>query len=231
LFPFESNETKDCEFFPNYPALDSPKIVSMMHQALGTDDNCCKYPFYFETPVDGLDGLNFQVLRLYFNSGRNYGTGNPVDRDSMVLFLPNEQTCLDDIGKWLAVGENFEMVLSKMGFDLVHVSLPKFEIDLEHDLDHKMTSVGFGDLFSKRWFETTYGPAPLRGAGQKISFKIDEEGARFYTSTYFPVYMGSAPTPPPPIIFNANRPFLYFMVNTDQDGKDPLVVAMGKKNF
>ncbi len=97
----------------------------------------------------------------------------------------------------------------------VALSLPRFHLNTDTELDGALEKLGMPAAFSEAAnFSRITTAVPLKIAFVKhaADFMVDEGGTVAAAATVVGVVVKSAPRPPPdPVVFNANRPFLFFL--------------------
>jgi serpin B len=98
---------------------------------------------------------------------------------------------------------------------IVQLSLPRFHIVLQTDLDGPLKALGMTDAFSEAAdFSniTTTEPLQIGAVDHAANFTVEEEGTTAAAATVVTVEATSAPnSPSPPVVFDADRPFLFFL--------------------
>lgn len=141
---------------------------------------------------------------------------------AMWLILPDEGYDPQDI---LDSGYALDMILGQSDQERnkatvkVHLSLPKFDISAETDLQKGLTALGLGDLFSETAADFSAILPEAQGAHlDKVTHAarvaIDEEGI---TAAAYTVMMiaGAAPPPEEEVYFTLDRPFLFVITSAD----------------
>ena len=198
---FDKKRTRDEAF---HLSADRQVKAPMMHQESGF--------FYGET-----DSL--QMLQLPYR-------GNEV---SMVVLLPKKRDGLEAMEKSLSA-ENLSKWLRQLRHEeKVIVTLPKFKMTREFDLERKLSELGMKDLFAP-------GLADLSGmTGAKNLFvsnvihkafvEVNEEGTEAAAATAVIVRPTSAPLNPRPVpVFKADHPFIFVI----RDNRSGAVLFMGR---
>ena len=196
---FDPNDTEEDEFF-----VDEDKVVKvqMMHQ---------KEKFGIAT-IKALNGAT--ALRMPYKG----------ERLDMIIILPHEQDTLESMEKKLA-GLDLKQHLNKFSTSgKVIVSLPKFKVESNHNLNGPLESIGIKDLFQAN-------QADLSGISgdkslfvslvvQKAFVEVNEEGAEAAAATAAVMRMMAMMEP----TFECNRPF-HFMIRERESG---LVLFSGR---
>ena len=165
-----------------------------------------------------MDSDGFQVLDLPYAGGRL----------SMDVILPNQGYS----AAGLNVGQlpaNLTNWLAGLQYQRVAVSLPKFDIDTQFELGGPLQSLGMTDAFEPHVADFSGITDPLMYISSVVhqaTISVDEQGT---VATGATGVVGTVPTvvvvPPPPIMFDANHPFL-FLIRDDQSGS---VLFMGQE--
>lgn len=158
-------------------------------------------------------GSNFSAICLFLKNG-----------SKMWLILPDEGASTDEI---LSGSEYLRLISS--GYDpvtgestwrdsaraMVSLSLPKFDISCQLELDPLLKQLGIESIFDPETadFSEAFPGSTLwlEGANQAIRVAIDEEGATAAAYTEFPA-PGAAPPPDETVDFTLDRPFLFVIV-------------------
>ncbi|XP_046989138.1 serpin B6-like [Schistocerca americana] len=179
---------------PFHVAQGSTKDVDMMN---------IKEPFkYSDVPQ-----LESQVLLLPYKG----------ERVSMMIILPRQQNGLPNLEKKL-VNINLQEILSGMSKREVVVFLPKFRLEYEKELSATLQALGVTDMFdASRANLTGISDEPLVVSKvlHKAFIEVNEEGteAAAATAVVMVGYSLSVPAPDPPIIFKADHPFVFLILD------------------
>lgn len=197
--PFEKSNTQQKHF-----TLENGKqsAVMMMQQT--------KYFYYFNNHI-------FQLLQL------PYKDGNLM----MVIILPHKNISLRHVQQSLNANL-FSQLLTQSSNTNVDVSLPRFKLTNRIDFKNALQNLGVTDMFSDNANFNNLSVERLKVSFiiQNAMIDIDETGTTAAAATAGGVIFGSAP-PSKPVIFNANHPFLFYIVDT----KTRLILFMGKVQF
>ena len=174
-----------------------------------------------------MDSDGFQVLDMPYAGGRF----------SMDIILPDSGSSASalNVGQlpanltgWLS---NFTALNPQQQ---IEVSLPKFSLEIGSQLTTPMQNLGMTDAFNPLDASTNFPgitnplvtPLYITTVVQQATIDVDESGtvATAATGTGFGT-ISAVTTPPPPIIFDANHPFL-FLIRDDQSGA---VLFMGQE--
>ncbi len=131
---------------------------------------------------------------------------------SMWFLLPDQGYSTDDI---LAEGQYMQMIAGQWencDYYKVNLSVPKFDISSNLDLQQGLEKMGVTDIFNAECadFSALTGDVPvcLTGANQNVRLKIDEEGVK--GAIYIEIPGAGAMEPPTEIVdFVLDRPFVF----------------------
>ncbi len=161
-------------------------------------------------------GKNFQSAAL------PYGKGSV----SMYVFLPDEQTSLDQFEQDLTP-ENWDGWMKSFGFRPGHVTLPRFKVEWEANLNETLAGLGMAEAFDGR-ADFSQIAEPVGGERIYISevmhksfCEVNEEGTVAAAATS--ARMGVTSMPPPPFVIKVDRPFFFAI----RDNKTGLILFMG----
>jgi len=135
-----------------------------------------------------------------------YGNGS----FSMTVILPNEGKTTNDVLKNLSV-ESWNKTLNNLTTKRVEVKLPRFKVQNTYEMKDILTSMGMIQAFTD---EADFsGISNLRLFISRVIHstycEVNEEGTEAAAVTIIEIELTSMPINP--IIFNANRPFLFFI--------------------
>jgi serpin B len=169
-----------------YALSGQSKKVPMMHK---------------ELKVEYAENTKLQSIKLPYKNG-----------GSMVIYLPKEGVDFKEfISKLSEEDLNLNYVSVK-----VSVSLPKFKIDKQTDVIPLFKELGVNEIFNKRTHDLsaiTGIDAYVDKIAHRAVVEIDEEGTEAAAAAAIRVVeRGMAPKPR---IFEANRPFLFFITQGD----------------
>ncbi len=185
--PFKEERTRDEPFWTSAEdSADAP----MMHQ---TKD--------FQYGESG----ECQALLLPYAKGRL----------AMLVLLPKERDGLAKLEGGLKV-EGVRQWLARLRKREVELSLPRFKLTSQFALGDPLREMGMGDAFALP-------PADFSGMdGRKDLFisavihkafvDVNEEGTEAAAATAVTMVLGAAVAPEPPVVFRADHPFLFFIV-------------------
>ncbi|KAJ2946460.1 hypothetical protein O0L34_g12503 [Tuta absoluta] len=155
------------------------------------------------------DALGAQLLEMNYVG----------DQASMVIILPKEIEGLNSVLQKLAAGYDLMAELDKMYSTKVEVSLPKFKIETEIDLNSLLPKIGIESIFSQNnsGLNNLLSPPEalyVSKAIQKAFIEVSEEGAEAAAATGMVMMLRCMP--PPTLRFLCNRPFLYLLNGGDE---------------
>ncbi len=119
--------------------------------------------------------------------------------------------------------EGFSEKLNKLENRLVRVVLPKFDVDSSYDggeLETFLATIGCESIFSGEANFTSMFTTPVYvdGIVQKAKVRIDENGLEAAAATaIITKNVGSILTPEDPVLFQADRPFSFYVLDSDAD--------------
>lgn len=134
---------------------------------------------------------------------------------SMVLVLPEVGMSLSQLQDTLDAA-SLQIWLSGLAKTKVQLSMPKFKISTEYDLKSYLEALGMGIAFSEAAdFSGISSEEDLliSAAFHKAFIEVNEEGTEAAAATGIGV--GTTSIGPEPVIFQADRPFVYFIVEKD----------------
>ncbi|XP_065089594.1 serine protease inhibitor 2-like [Ochlerotatus camptorhynchus] len=161
--------------------------------------------FYYDDSVT----LNAQLLRLSYRGGKF----------AMYILLPHQGSSIDDVLNRVT-SSTLHTALWYMDETDVNVTIPKFKFDFSEELNQPLQDIGIREIFS----QNASLPLLARGKGtrnevrvsrvfQRAGIAINEKGSEAYAATEIQLVnkFGGDGTQ----IFNANRPFLFFIEDED----------------
>lgn len=173
------------------------------------------------------DGLFFEGENFFAVSKKLEGSGNmwfilPDGGVSVNELLQNKKTLsfLADADDW---NQNREAV--------IHLSVPKFDISSQFDLEDTLKTLGVTDCFDTERADFSPliagdSPAYVGKIDHGVSVGIDEKGIEGAAYTLTLVYgTGESEHPEKEVFFTADRPFLFAVT-----GEDGTVVFLGVVN-
>jgi serine protease inhibitor len=195
--PFTESSTSKQKFTSSD---GSTKDVDMMRGTMG---------------IDYIKNANFQAVRIPYEDN-NFG---------MYVFLPNSDSNVDKLMKDMTL-DNWNKWTGEFKKNQVQVSLPKFKIEFEQELNGMLKGFGMKDAFGGNAnFSNITDETDLYIdlVKQKSYIDVNEAGTEAASATAVVMRTVSAPLDSP-LQFTADRPFLYAIA----DKKTGLILFMGK---
>ncbi len=165
--------------------------------------------------VKGIEGDNYKSVFLPYGDDERY---------SMVVILPN-----DDINEFIdnLTDEKLAVILStyEQKEDAI-VEIPKFELEQKTEMKEILSAMGINEVFKESSDLSLISSTPLMidEVLHKARIVVDEEGTEAAAATGVTM-LGSA-MPGEIFEFIANKPFLFFIVDSEND----LVLFTGQVN-
>jgi len=154
-----------------------------------------------------MEDTDFQAVELPYKGGEL----------SMVILLPRQADACGNLEKRLSLAL-LARSLDQMKQQNVEVFLPRFKLESSFDLNQALTSMGMPDAFGpKSDFSGMDGTKLLyiSGVFHKAWGEVNEEGTEAAAATAVVVTARAlAKLPPPPLVFRADRPFVFFIRDT-----------------
>lgn len=152
---------------------------------------------------------------------------------SMVIILPDAPQGLSAVEANLSA-ENLSAWLAKSEDAPVILSMPKFRVDCEFDLNNALESLGMNSAFSPGKGDFTgiaddpRRPIYIGSVVQKAYVDVDEEGTEAAAATAVVMTATAArfERPQPPVRFIADHPFIY-LIRSSRSGE---ILFMGRVN-
>lgn len=184
---FEKGKTKPDQF---HLANGQQKEVQMMSQS-------GSYLYY--------EGKDFQAVSLPYGEGRI----------SMYLFLPGQDTTLNDFHKNLTSAE-WEKWMQSFRITPGDVMLPRFKVEYEVTLNDTLKALGMAEAFNPAQADFS-GLAKLTPEQRlfisevrhKALAEVNEEGTKAAAVTSVGVSLTSISIPPKPFVMKVDRPFFF----------------------
>ena len=194
---FDKAKTKEDDFhLPN----GQPKKVPMMAQS-------GQYRY--------LKGDDFQAVTLPYGSGRI----------NMYVFLPDKGTSLEAFEKRITF-DNWEAWMSNLRFTFTpgEISLPRFKVDYETDLNDVLKALGMTEAFDSNVADFS-GIATINSGARlyisdvkhKAFAEVNEEGTKAAAVTSVTGTLTSVQVPREPFTMKVDRPF-FFAIRDDETG-------------
>ncbi len=164
------------------------------------------------------DGGSFQVLEIPYQTGEL----------SMIVLLPNQFEGLPALEKSLTA-DNLQKWLTQVQYSYkVELSLPKFKMTDQFELNDALTALGMKQAFQKDAadFSGMTGGRDLfiSAAIHKAYINVDEEGTEAAAATGIMMEATAMRNEPPPIVFRADHPFLFLI----RDNKSGGIMFIGR---
>ena len=179
--PFEESSTKEQKF----ATANGPVTIPLMHQT---------YAYKY------MKNNTFAAVDIPY--------GN--EQWSMTVMLPNKGKSADDVIEFLA--KNGMSFAKSLEWNTVDLKLPRFETEsTTEDLIGTLKNMGINRVFgnSAEIPNMCDSAVYISNMLQKARIKVDESGSEAAAVTEFGVCINAVEEPEPPIIFHANRPFVY----------------------
>jgi serpin B len=203
-FPFDANLTAQVPFF-----IDPATTISVPMMHLSKRLNVFQHP-------------QFTLLELPYSM-------NPTMSQSqfdMLLLLPTTVGGISQLETLLASGDLDEWMKS-MQPEQVIVSLPRFKFTMELDLGETLKQMGMPVVFSELAdFTGIFGGGGLfiNKALHKAYISLDEKGTEAVAATAISINMTSVLQEKPPLVFKADHPFIFVIV----DRSTETILFMGR---
>lgn len=175
-----------------------------------------------EDTFHSLDGdTKVQMMRRIGEYSCSYGDGYSTIRlpygngsYAMYIMLPDEGMSAEDMVKMI---DRSSFDDSRMFSSTVDVRIPKFTIESKFDLVDIMKGLGMTDAFeagvadfSNMIENSPIGELSLGNLLQKSKIIVNEEGSEA-SSVSIGEILVTSPTPSTPVLFQADRPFMYLI--------------------
>ena len=162
-------------------------------------------------------GKDFQSVVLLYGEGRV----------SMYVFLPDEQTSLDQFEKNLSP-ENWDLWMNSVRTTPGKLKLPRFKVEWESSLNKSLAALGMAEAFDAgRANFSLIGKSPARifisEVRQKSYCEVNEEGTVAAAVTSAEMTVTSVQKPREPFVMKVDRPFFFAI----RDNLTGVVLFMG----
>ncbi|MEL6580156.1 MAG: serpin family protein [Cyanobacteria bacterium J06621_12] len=177
---------------PFYLQSDTSKSVSMMSQ---TGD----YRYY--------ENEQFQAIRLPYGETAEMG---------MYIFLPQPDTTLEQFNQELSL-DNWQEWLTQMRSQSGNISLPKFKLEYDTELQNALSTLGMSQAFNPTQADfsaMTDSAVAIDTIKHKAIIEVNEEGTEAAGVTSIGVRITSAMPQDQPFNMNIDRPF-FFAIRDD----------------
>ncbi|CAM0903626.1 unnamed protein product [Alopecurus aequalis] len=191
------------------------------------DGTSLRVPFLSDPGMQyaaSFDDLGFKVLQCFYKMvGRDGKLSPKAPFFSMLIFLPHRRDGLGDLLR-LAVSEpDFVMRCAPRSEQMVSpCMIPKFKFSARFNAKDALRGLGVAapfDPFAADLSGTVSNMPPdglyVSSVEQMCAVEVDEEGTTAVGATYTPcspTYTPGQPSPPPPMSFVADHPFLFAIV-------------------
>jgi len=155
-----------------------------------------------------------RAVRLRYGAGSGYRAVElpyRASRLSLLVLLPRDRK-LGALQRQLNAKE-LALIVRSLSLRRVMLSLPRFQLNTQSTLNATLASLGMPTAFSEvADFSRITGDRSLKIGlvAHAADIKVDEGGTVAAAATGVTLVKKSKPRPPP-TVFNANRPFLFFL--------------------
>ncbi|MEO0849153.1 MAG: serpin family protein [Cyanobacteria bacterium J06648_1] len=177
---------------PFYAEPDLPRTVAMMSQT-------GEYRYY--------ENEQFQAVRLPYGEKSEMG---------MYIFLPQPDSTLEQFNQELSL-DNWQEWLSQMRSQPGNISLPKFNLEYETELQNILSALGMPQVFDPTQADfsaMTDSAVAVDTIRHKAVIEVNEEGSEAAGVTSIGVRITSAMPQDQPFNMNMDRPF-FFAIRDD----------------
>lgn len=166
------------------------------------------------------DTLNYYSDRYFQVVELPYGNGDY----SMLVLLPNSTSATNPIPTLDQSEVN--AITNGLKSEDVTVTLPKFKLQYSTVLNNALSQMGMANAFSSAADFTRINPAGglyISYVLHKTYIDVNEVGTEAAAVTVIAVATSATPTGPQPIMFDANRPFVFLI----KENHDNTIMFMG----
>ena len=149
---------------------------------------------------------------------------------SMGIILPRKWRMLKDIEKNLTIDKLHNICIKSKRKD-VQVFLPKFKLTSSYELENTLKELGMTEAFNTAAdFSNIFGSKGdvwVSRILQKAMIEVNEKGSKAAAATVVEMEglsIEEVDSRPKPIVFNANRPFLFFI----QEKESKAIIFIGR---
>ena len=198
-YEFDKADTKPDDFVK----ADNQKVkANMMEQtqvmSYYADKHlqCVELPYGYDSSIES--GLT------YAQDGKPYSN----EAFSMVVILPADDMGIDGIIDYMdeTVWQN---IIEKLSYQNVKLKLPRFKIECTIPLNEPIKNAGMTRIFQGGFDNISDISLQVSNILQKTFVEVNEEGTEAAAVTSIAFVTAVIDTPPQPVSFFANRPFLY----------------------
>ncbi|MFW7379558.1 MAG: serpin family protein [Oligoflexus sp.] len=135
------------------------------------------------------------------------------DDVSMVMVLPDQDLGLNNLTSRLSA-EKFQSWLTALSTNEVRLTMPKFKVTSSYHMNSYLATLGMGLAFTEKADFSGISPAEKLSISEvfhKAFIEVNEEGTEAAAATG--VVVGVTSIAPEPEVFQADRPFLYFIMD------------------
>lgn len=168
------------------------------------------------------DGGSFQALAMPYKSGDL----------SMIVFLPASNSSLAIFESSMSAAKMTQWLGELEGQDQeVDLTLPKFKATLQFELSNTLEGMGMKRAFSRGEADfsgiTNASKLCLSAVIHKAYIAVDEKGSEAAAATALAFKTFAMRSPPaPPIVFNADHPFIFLI----RDNRSGGILFLGRMN-
>lgn len=152
-----------------------------------------------------------QFALLELNYGSSFQSSTQL---AMYILLPNALDGIAQVESSVVSGD-FNDWVKKLQFERVLVSLPRFKYSTGFDLTAALKQMGMAGAFSDLAdFTGIYagGSLALSKVLHKAFISVDEKGTEAVAATAVSINMTAMPEEKPPVVFKADHPFVFIIV-------------------
>jgi len=149
----------------------------------------------------------FQAVRLPYGKAGEMG---------MYIFLPQSESSLEQFNQQLNL-DNWQEWLSQMRSQSGNISLPKFKLEYDTELQDVLSALGMEQVFNgdrANFSAMTDSPMAIDTVKHKAVIEVDEKGTEAAGVTSIGIRITSAMPEKQPFNLNINRPF-FFAIQDD----------------
>jgi len=188
-------------------------------------------PFYIEEDKSVVVAMMQQVNTFNYTESDSFKMvelpykGNKV---SMFIMLQKDAQSLGSIEDSLSE-KMLNNAIDQLDYKRVDVRLPKFKMETEYNLVDVLKCLGMPSAFDQdtaNFSGISNEDMHISDVVHKAHIKVDEQGTEAAAATAVIMEMRSACEPEEPVLFNADKPFIFFM----RDNIAKATVFMGKVN-
>ena len=197
-FKFDKADTQSDDF----TKADNQKVkVNMMEQnkVLSYFSNqylqCVELPYGNDSSIE---------------EGVTYAQNEKPSGFSMIVILPVGDMGIDGLIDYMDETV-WQIIVENLYYDNVKLKLPRFKIECSILLNEPVKNVGMQKIFQGGFDNISDISLAVSKILQKTFVEVNEEGTEAAAVTIIDMVTSDGITPPSPVSFFANRPFLYFI--------------------